>query len=334
MFIPAQPLGGRDKAYQGSGFYTAPNPPAGAVFTYYLKDEIKTRKKQRQEAEKTVAEKGGDVLYPTWDALAAEDREEDPAMVLIVADSQGNVVRRLTGPVTAGFHRVGWDLRYPPASPTKLKADEILFPWVDPPQGPLAVPGSYTVTLAKRVEGTLTPLGEPQGFTAQPLGLQGVTIGDRAALLTFQQQVARLQRAVLGAVEAAKEAQQRIDHLKKAVDDTPSAEPALAGDLRALEPKLKDVQARLEGDPVKGRRNEPTLPGIADRVERVVEGSWVATAGPTGTQRESYAIAAKLFGETLAALRTLIETDLRGFEQRAEAAGAPWTPGRVPRWEP
>jgi photosystem II stability/assembly factor-like uncharacterized protein len=334
MFVPAQPLGGRDKAYQGSGFYSAPNPAPGAVFTYYLKEEIKTRKKQRQEAEKKVAEKGGDVFYPTWEALAAEDREEDPAIVLTVADAQGNVVRRLTGPVKAGFQRVSWDLRYPPASPTKLKADEILFPWTDPPMGPLTVPGSYTVTLAKRTEGKLTPLGEPQSFTAQPLAVPGVTPGDRAGLLAFQQQVARLQRAVLGAVEAAKEAQQRIDHLKKAVDDTPKAEPALADELRAVESRLKDVQARLEGDPVKGRRSEPTLPGITDRVERIVEGSWVATAAPTGTQRENYAVAAKLFGEALAELRKVVETDLHAIEQRAEAAGAPWTPGRVPRWEP
>jgi hypothetical protein len=85
---------------------------------------------------------------------------------------------------------------------------------------------------------------------------------------------------------------------------------------------------------VKGRRNEPTLPGIQDRVQRIVEGSWVATAAPTGTQRDNYTVAAKLFGETLAQLRTLIETDLAGIEQRAEAAGAPWTPGRVPQWQP
>jgi hypothetical protein len=334
QFILAQPLAGRDKAYQGSAFYSAPNPPAGAVFTYYLKEEIKTRKKQRQDAEKKVAEKGGDVFYPSWEALAAEDREEDPEIVLTVADAQGNVVRRLSGPAKAGFQRVAWDLRYPPASPTKLKADELLFPWSDPPLGPLAAPGSYTVALAKRVDGKLTPVGEPQRFAAQPLALKGVEAGDRAGLLAFQQRIARLQRAVMGAAEAAKETQQRIDHLKKAVDDTPGAEPALAEELRALESRLKDVQGRLEGDPVKGRRNEPTLPGIDDRVERIVEGSWVATAAPTGTQRESYDIAAKLFGETLAELRELIETDLHGIEQRAEAAGAPWTPGRVPRWEP
>jgi hypothetical protein len=138
----------------------------------------------------------------------------------------------------------------------------------------------------------------------------------------------------MGAAEAAKEAQQRIDHLKKAIDDAPAADSALAEELRATEQRLKDVQASFEGDPVKSRRNEPAPPGIAERVQRIVEGSWVATAAPTGTQRDGYAIAAKQFARTLADLRAVIETDLKSIEERAEAAGAPWTPGRLPRWEP
>ena len=33
-------------------------------------------------------------------------------------------------------------------------------------------------------------------------------------------------------------------------------------------------------------------------------------------------------------LRPVIETDLRRVEQEAEAAGAPWTSGRLPVWKP
>jgi hypothetical protein len=34
----------------------------------------------------------------------------------------------------------------------------------------------------------------------------------------------------------------------------------------------------------------------------------------------------------LAKLRTLVEGDLVKLEKALEAAGAPWTPGRVPEW--
>ena len=44
-YVERRPLGGRGKSGQGSAFFSAPNPPFGAVFTYYLRDEIKTRQK-------------------------------------------------------------------------------------------------------------------------------------------------------------------------------------------------------------------------------------------------------------------------------------------------
>ena len=38
LYIPAAPLAGGDKAFQGASFYTAPNPPFGATITYSLKE--------------------------------------------------------------------------------------------------------------------------------------------------------------------------------------------------------------------------------------------------------------------------------------------------------
>jgi len=50
LYVPSSPLGGSGVGWQGGRFYAAQNPPFGAVFTYYLKDEIKTRRAQRQAA--------------------------------------------------------------------------------------------------------------------------------------------------------------------------------------------------------------------------------------------------------------------------------------------
>ena len=61
-------------------------------------------------------------------------------------------------------------------------------------------------------------------------------------------------------------------------------------------------------------------------------GSGETTVAPTSTSREAYAIAAEAFDSQLAALRKLVETDLRALEGAMEKAGAPWTPGRVPAW--
>ncbi len=121
MFVPSAPYGWRGKGFQGDAFYSADNPPFGAVFTYYLKDGLQTKRKARQAQEKKAVKEGGAISYPPWDALRAEDREEPPAVVLTVTDEAGNVVRRITGPADAGFHRVAWDLRYPPADPASTE---------------------------------------------------------------------------------------------------------------------------------------------------------------------------------------------------------------------
>ena len=50
-YIPSMPLGyweENGKASQGDAYFVAPNSPFGAVFTYYLKDELKTAEARRQ----------------------------------------------------------------------------------------------------------------------------------------------------------------------------------------------------------------------------------------------------------------------------------------------
>ena len=332
-YIESYPLGLRGNAHQGNGFYAAPNPPFGATFTYYLKDELKSRAEIRREAEKKTAEAGKSVFYPTWDALRTEDREEAPTVVLTVADAEGNVVRRLEGPTSSGIHRVTWDLRYPSPDPANLEEFTWENPFADPPRGPMAVPGTYRVSLAKRIDGALESLGEPQDFEVVPLGAGSLPPADRGALLAFQQKTARLQRAVLGASSAAAEAQGKLNLLRAAIHDTPDAKPEHHSRVRELELRLADLLVTLEGDVTVARRNEPIPPSISGRVQQIVGSSWTSTSAPTETHRRNYEIAAEGFGELLEGLRVLIEEDLAALESELEAAGAPWTPGRVPRWK-
>src|SRR5438477_8835633 len=76
MYIQAQPLGGRGKSFQGESFFTAENPAFGATFTYYLKEELKTKKTRRQEAERAAARSGAGINLPSRSELSAEEEEE------------------------------------------------------------------------------------------------------------------------------------------------------------------------------------------------------------------------------------------------------------------
>jgi len=331
-YNPARPLGGRGASFQGAGFFAAPNPPFGAVFTYYLKDALKTRKKLRQEQETKLAGEDEAVPYPSWEALRAEEREQEPAIILTVSDEEGQVVRRLTGPVTAGFHRVAWDLRYPSAAPVALQPPEANS-FSDGDLGPMAAPGTYRVALAERVDGKLVPMGEPQTFKVVPLARAGVAGEAPAKTLDFERQTARLQRAVMGAVNAAAEAATRLDYIDRALLDTPKAGAEMAVEARRLRERLADVQVALSGDTTVSSRNEPTLVSISDRVQSVIQGHWSASGAPTQVQLEQYAGARDDFAPVLDKLRAIAD-DLKRLEDRMEAAGAPWTPGRVPVWHP
>lgn len=333
MYMQDAPLGLRGKSFQGDSYYTAENPPFGAVFTYYLKDELNTRKKARQEREKEIEKEGGSPPYPNWDELRAEAREEKPAIILTISDKSGNVIRRLTGGTKAGFHRLAWDLRYPPAEPVNLKPPKDDNPFRDPPLGPMVVPGTYVVSLSKRVDGTETPLGNAQRFETVPIGTATLPAEDRAVLLTFQRKTAQLQRAVLGAGKAADEAQNRIAHIRKAILDTPAGRNNWQSKAAKIENDLKNILMKLKGDPVIRAYSEPVPPSITNRVQSIVGTQWTSSSAPTQTSKDAYRITAEEFGVALEKLRTLVEVDLKKLEDELEMAGAPFTPGRVPRWQ-
>ncbi|HVT58794.1 MAG TPA: glycosyl hydrolase [Thermoanaerobaculia bacterium] len=333
MYYESYPLGGRKKAAFGESMFLAPNPPFGAVFTYYLKDELKSRKKARQEEEKKLQKESKPVYYPSWEELRAEEREKEPTVVWTVADEEGHVIRRGTGPVAAGFHRVSWDLLFPAANPTPTseRTDDNDF-FDGGPTGPMVAPGTYRVSLAKVVDGVETALGQPQSFVVEPIGEVSLPAKDRAAALAFQQKAARLQRAALGAVKAAEAAESRIALIEKALQDTPRADPKLRDEALGLERRLRDLREKLTGDKVMASHNEPTAPSVIERMQRSL--SWGTSAAATRTQEDAYSVASQSFAPLLEQLRQLVEVDLKRLEDQLESAGAPWTPGRVPRWQP
>ena len=331
LYVEGDLWDGREKGSMGAEFYTAPNPPFGAVFTYYLDEGLKSRAKTRREAELETAKENGDTHYPAWDALRAEDREEPPAILLIVRDSAGNVVRQVEGETESGLHRTAWDLRLPATDPVMLEPPEFRAYWDQPPRGPLAVPGEYSVTLAKRQGGELVELGGPASFTVKPLVLSPETSEDPGGVQAFQRQAGELHRAVQGAVAHVAELTNRIAHLKSGIRDTPRATEADEQALRDIEARLADIRVALEGDTTVTSRNEPAPWSVSQRAGIVYQRLLDSRAPVPELYRQSYDVAAREFQTVLGALQAASD-DLRALEARLESLGAPWTPGREPGW--
>jgi hypothetical protein len=334
LYVPSSPLGLPDAvgpAFQGAGYYMADNPPYGAVFTYYMKSALKSRRETRQAAEKELAGKGADVFYPPWDSLKAEDREENPGIVVTISDASGRAIRRFNAPSAAGFNRVAWDLRLqapnPITGPPYVSDPD--WPFGDPPAAPYVVPGTYRVSFATRVNGVFTPIGETQSF--QVVAIDSAVARPMASLAD-QQRIADLSRSVLALDQVVRESLNRMTLFKRAIDETPTADQALQQRVRMMTDRLKDAQELLGGDPTLAIRNEPTPPSLLGRLRGAVGNNWGSTLeAPTPSQMAELDLVRSRFGAILAQVKQLIEVDIEALEQSAEQAGVPWTSGRFPK---
>ena len=325
-YVPRRPLGGDGPATQGATYFVAENPPFGAVFTYYLKEGLKTRRAARQEREKELAKEGKDTPTPGWSALRREDQELAPAVVLTVRDSAGAVVRRIEGPVGAGLHRVAWDLRHPSSGPWRGGEEE---EDEGSDSGFLVAPGTYSVSLATRVDGVTTELGGSQSFEVVPLHSGGTLAGASPAEVTsFLQRLQVLQRGVLGAGRALSEAQETLNASRHALERSAVPDDSLLDDIVRLRERVARLELRLNGDDRRERYGDPGPISIRGRLNVAVTGNGGSTYGPTPTHLMSVELAEKGLRELKGELDELVSERLPALSKALDEAGVPWTPGR------
>jgi photosystem II stability/assembly factor-like uncharacterized protein len=330
LYLQTATIGLKGKGFLGESYFTAENPPFGATITYYLKDKLKTKKEKRQEAEKELAKKGQPIPFPSPDELRAEAQEEKPAVYLQISDAAGNPVRRVAASTSEGIHRVTWDLQYPEPEVVTGGGDNLFG---GPPEGPLVMPGDYSAKLVQYADGTWTDLAGPVPFKVYVEGADAMAAPDRAALAAFERKVTELYRTVHGTVETAGLLNNRLQEMRRALVQTPNADPKLLQTADSLIQRNGEILRALRGDQVLARLNENVPPSIQGRVFGIMGDVSSSTSKPTQTNLDAYSIASQELGEQLGKLRTLIQVDVVNLEKAMEAAGAPWTPGRIPEWQ-
>jgi hypothetical protein len=333
LYIERHPLGGPKKGFQGDALYTTDNPAYGAVFTAYLKEKVKTKKEKRQDAEKDAAKKNQTAPYPSNNELRLEAEEAKPEIYFVVYDESGSAIRRVDGSLEGGFQRAAWDLRYPAAALREHSedGDDDFAPATA--SGPLVMPGNYSLRMFQKVGGVVSELASAQNFRVVADGVSALRAEDRAAQQEFHRKVARLFRAVSGAVHTGEDVEARLKSIREALRATPVVEQQLGSVADGIEQRDREILRALRGDKELQKRNEPVPSSINDRVTNIMEGERFALAKPTQSHVDSYNIAAAEFAASLAKLHALVEVDLVKLEKDMEAAAAPWTPGRVPDWQ-
>src|SRR5258708_32204632 len=108
------------------------------------------------------------------------------------------------------MQRVSWDLRAPAPTLPPPPNPEGENPFDEGPAGPLVMPGTYKVSLAKRVDGVISALGQAQEFQVIVEGQERRSPADRTNLVECQQKEARRQRPVQGAWATANALKPRL----------------------------------------------------------------------------------------------------------------------------
>ena len=321
-YTPRPILGWSEKAAQGAAYFTTPNPPYGAVFTYFLRDSLQTAEGVRQESEKELAAEGEDTPYPGWNELRREELEDASALVLTVRDGNGQMVRQLYGSASAGLHRPAWELRH-----ADLRPEAGSQPDRNASGVPVA-PGAYSVEMSQRQDGVTTPLAGPVTFEVARLGERSMPGIEPAELESFQLELSEFSNQVGDLNAILNDNRERLDKIKAALERAAHDDTDLYTTAVDLEKRLEQLTERMRGNRRRSRYNDAEPVSVAARLGTVMSGSFRSTYGPTLTHRRDYEIAQEEFEALLGQIKEMIETDFVNLQENLEAAGLPWTSGR------
>lgn len=324
-YVESNPLGLRGVGSQGASMYSAPNPAFGATFTYYIKDKPKSPKEIRQEQEKASKEAGKDLTYPSLEDLVNEDNYEDAYLLFVIKDEAGNEVKKLRTHVSQGLNRVTWNLRYPPTTPIRTDTAKV-GRYSNPNEGPLVLPGKYSVEIWQAQNGIFEQLTPPSPFEVKALENSSLA-RQTEANIAFKKQVQELRRKMRGSSNEHQELNQRLKHIKQSIQIYPNASLEWMKEVKALEELVRQIQIQMWGNYHKSKRDIETVPGTVTRIENIVWNTWYSTSNPTNTNKEQYVLAKEEY-ETIRANLDALKLRIEALEKKMDNQNIPYTPGR------
>ena len=333
MYVDSRPLGLRGKGSQGESHYTSKNPPLGAVISYYFNDTLKTSKQIRQKSEKSKIKNNQDVVYPSIEQLRKEDREQKPYLLFTIYDNDGKEIRKILEKPKLGVNRVVWNFRLTPQSNIKLKSSEP-GRYGESNSGPLALPGTYFVTMHKVENGKTSLLVDKTPFDCKWLNQISIPTTNKEELLAFQQKVDRLRKAIDAAGEVLDENKQRINFISSAFKSYPGLDISYLSQMKTLEEHADKISIGLYGDPSLSKRDIEQNEAISSKVGIVIWNMWRNRSNPTSTNKMLYESASNKFESLIGQLNDLDENILE-IEKYLEEKEVPFTPGRglIMKWK-
>jgi photosystem II stability/assembly factor-like uncharacterized protein len=268
------------------------NPPQGVVIDYYLKQPAHNVQLQ-------IFDAGGSLVRSYSNAsimLLEQPLPPTPAF-------WARPFRPL--PTTEGEHRVTWNMRYP--TPPALFFDQSMgaLPEDTPfiPEGPMALPGSYTVKLI--VDGV--------SYTQPVLLKEDPRLGDSPATMDGMRRQLALSQQIIAVISASKDAYEEGSGMEAKLASPRAGVPS--GSAKTLRKRVaeltgstKDASIGLSGGsyavpPVKGTTSFSRINGQASTLLEMVEST--SDDAPVPALYRTYSDLCRDFKATLAAWQSL-----------------------------
>jgi photosystem II stability/assembly factor-like uncharacterized protein len=301
---------------QGGSYYSAKNPEYGAMFTFYMKEGHESLKSARKKAEGKL--KTEDIPFPGWAALDAEKNEPKGDVILVISNSSGELVDRISSPLKKGLHRVNWDLKKPyvNAAYANSRGNSLYARRLD------VSPGTYTVRLQKRVGGSITDMAEPQSFEVKRIRenvLDNPIAGEREAYID---DLMALNFEIDQASHAFEKSSKRLQTLIKALPYLREDQVALTSAVYALRDQMNKIDTQLEGSSSKAEVGEKDKVTLGYRMYFAANGLMGNSYGPTMLHMESFEMAKTMFSRMEPTMESFV-SDVEAISVKMEAAGAP-----------
>ncbi len=303
----------------GDKEHRAPNPPYGALISYFLVEKMAAKPPKKPEDGK------GDA--PAEDAPKPEKKK--PRVKLEIFDSGGALVREVKNPpMEAGVNRVAWDLAHEPPRPRRDRDPGPRSDFFGPPSGPRVLPGTYTARL--------TVDGQPQErqFEVKLDPTLKVSVEQLKAAHALAAEAVALASNVNDMLRGYDAVKMQLGARKKSMKQLKQEQsPELAKSWKTLEKALEEEMNRLtraEDKPFwsQGPRLSNRVFGLGSEVDD-------ALAGPTAAQQAYFGEIKAECEEAFRRYDRFVGEALPAFNQALQTAGVaplaiPPKPGSFP----